>query len=289
MDTRIAVLGANGVYGRHLLPRLVRAGFNVRALVRRPEAADVARACGAEIGIADIFDRAALRAGLEGAAICINLATSLPGPSGRGDYAVNDRVRAEGVPILLEACRDSGVQRLLQQSIALVGASCDQLFDEDARADPIGDDASAQAIRATLAMEDAVRASALDWIILRGGLFYGPGTGFDDDWFARARAGKLRLPEDGADFVSLVHIADMCAATLAALERWPSRQTLIVSDDLPASWRDVFTYICALAGAPPPTPGGRRGFPSFRASNARARAMLDWAPRYSDYRSGLAR
>ena len=34
--------------------------------------------------------------------------------------------------------------------------------------------------------------SGLDWIILRGGLFYGPGTDFDDDWFARARARKLR-------------------------------------------------------------------------------------------------
>ena len=43
----VAVLGANGVYGRHLTPRLVTAGFRVRAIVRRPEAAGVARACSA--------------------------------------------------------------------------------------------------------------------------------------------------------------------------------------------------------------------------------------------------
>ena len=39
MSESIAVLGATGVYGRHLVPRLVAAGYRVRALVRRPEAA----------------------------------------------------------------------------------------------------------------------------------------------------------------------------------------------------------------------------------------------------------
>ena len=43
----VAVLGANGVYARHLIPRLAAAGYRVRALVRRPEAASVATACGA--------------------------------------------------------------------------------------------------------------------------------------------------------------------------------------------------------------------------------------------------
>jgi uncharacterized protein YbjT (DUF2867 family) len=103
MSGTVAILGANGVYGRHLTPRLVAAGYSVRALVRRPDAAGVARACGAEVAIADIFDADTLSGGLDGCEVCINLATSLPGPSGRGDYDVNDRVRREGVPQLIEA------------------------------------------------------------------------------------------------------------------------------------------------------------------------------------------
>jgi nucleoside-diphosphate-sugar epimerase len=138
-------------------------------------------------------------------------------------------------------------------------------------------------------MEGAVRASDLDWIILRGGLFYGPGTGFDDDWFARARAGKLRLPGDGGDYVSLLHIADMAAATAAAVKLWPSRQTLIVADDEPAPWRDVFGFIAQSTGAPAPEAGGRAGFPSFRVRNTRAKAALNWAPFYTCYRVGLIR
>ena len=78
MNVRIAILGATGVYGRHLVPRLTAAGYRVRALVRRPEAAAISAACGAELAAADIFDEASLRAGLVGCDIAINLATSLP-------------------------------------------------------------------------------------------------------------------------------------------------------------------------------------------------------------------
>jgi nucleoside-diphosphate-sugar epimerase len=155
---------------------------------------------------------------------------------------------------------------------------------------PLGEEGvAAAAISAALAMEAAVEKSDLDWLILRGGLFYGPGTGFDDDWFSRARAGTLRLPGAGDDYVSLLHIADMAAATCAALARWPSRQALIVADDQPARWREVLTYVCALAGGNPPQPGGRALMPSFRVRNRRARELLAWAPLYGDHRVGLVR
>ena len=296
MPLSIAVLGGTGVYARHLIPRLVTRGHRVRALVRRPEAAAIAAACGAELQRADVFDPASLRAALAGCDVGINLATSLPGPSGRGDFATNDRVRREGTPVWVAACRDAGVPRIVQQSIAMVNApGGDAWGDEDTvytgPRDEAGprDDVAGLAIAAALAMEDAVRGSDLDWTILRGGLFYGPGTGFDDDWFARAVAGRLRLPGDGSDYVSLVHIADMAEATVAAIERWPSRRALIVADDEPAPWREVFAYVAAVARAAPPSPGGRRGFPSFRLRNTRARGALSWTPAYATYRAGLAR
>ena len=290
MPFSIAVLGATGVYARHLIPRLVARGHRVRALVRRPEAATVAAACGAEVQPADVFDAASLRAGLAGCDVGINLATSLPGPSGRGDFATNDRVRRDGTPVWVAACRDAGVARIVQQSIAMVNAAGGDVWaDENTVYAGPPADVAGLAAAAALAMEEAVRGSDLDWTILRGGLFYGPGTGFDDDWFARAQAGRLRMPGDGSNYVSLVHIADMAQATVAAVERWPSRRALIVADDGPAPWRDVFAYVAAVAGAAPPSPGGRQGFPSFRVRNARAREALGWAPVYATYRAGLAR
>lgn len=289
----IAILGANGVYGRHLTPRLTAAGHSVRALVRRPEAAGVAHACGADVRLADIFDEASMVAAMEGCEIGINLATSLPGPSGRGDYAVNDRVRREGVPVWLKACARAGVKRVIQQSIAMVTAAGEQLADEETPLREVENPVSAVAIQATTDMEASVRGLSadlgLDWMILRGGLFYGPGTGFDEDWFARAAAGKLRAPKDGREFVSLVHISDMVAATVKAVERWPSREAIIVCDDAPVRWGELFAFVAMAAGAAPPATGGRAGFPGFRTSNAKAKRLLGWAPHYADYRMGLAR
>jgi nucleoside-diphosphate-sugar epimerase len=201
----------------------------------------------------------------------------------------NDKLRRDGTPIWIAACRDARVPRVVQQSIAMVNAAGDTWADEDTVYAPREDGLAARAIAAALAMEESVRGSDLDWLILRGGLFYGPGTGFDDDWFARASAGKLRLPGDGSDYVSLVQIADMADATVAALERWPSRRALAVCDDAPARWRDVFGFVARASGASDPEPGGFAGFPSFRVRNQRARDALGWAPRYPDYRAGLIR
>jgi nucleoside-diphosphate-sugar epimerase len=278
----IAVLGGNGVYARHLLPRLVAQGHRVRALVRRPESAHMARACGAEVHVADIFDEDALVTALTGCDVGVNLATALSD----GNFEANDRLRREGTPVWVRACRRAGVPRVVQQSIAMVQAAGEDWAEEETLAS--GTEA-ARAIEAALSMEQTVRRSGLQHLILRGGLFYGPGTGFDDEWFSRARAGKLRLPGDGQAFVSLVHIADMADATALALERWPQRDTLAVCDDRPARWLELFSYIAQLVGAEPPAPGGRLGFPSFRVRNTRAREVLLWRPRYADFRVGLAR
>jgi nucleoside-diphosphate-sugar epimerase len=171
----------------------------------------------------------------------------------------------------------------------MVNAAGDALADEEKPLGEVENPLSQAAIEATLDMEAAVRASPLDWAILRGGLFYGPGTGFDDDWFARAAAGKLRAPKDGREFVSLAHISDMAAATVKTVERWPSRQALIVCDDAPVRWGELFGFVAMAAGAAPPATGGRPGFPSFRTSNAKAKRLLGWAPHYADYRAGLVR
>jgi nucleoside-diphosphate-sugar epimerase len=285
----VAVLGANGVYARHLIPRLRADGHRVLALARRPEAATVAAACGAEVRRADIFDRDQLAAALRGADVGVNLATTLPGPSGRGDFAENDRLRRDGVPIWLDACRDAGVTRVLQQSIAAVNCGADQEWADEDTPTRVDDTVAGRAIAAAVDMEQAVRGSGLDWSILRGGLFYGPGTGNDDDWYQRASDGRLRLPEDGSGYISLIHIADMAAATASAIGRWPSGRALIVADDQPVRWVEVLGFVAAAVGAEPPRPGGRTGLPSFRVRNDRARDALGWAPFHPSYHSGLIR
>ena len=165
MSVRIAVLGATGVYGRHLVPRLIAAGYRVRALVRRPDTAAIAAACMAELAKADIFDEASLRNGLAGCDIGINLATALPGPNAKGDYAKNDQLRREGTPVWVRACRDAGVSRIIQQRIAMVHAGGGDAWADETTFHPVGHEGiAAEAISAALAMETAIQQSDLDWI-----------------------------------------------------------------------------------------------------------------------------
>lgn len=285
MPLTVSVVGGTGVYARHLIPRLVARGHTVRALVRRPEAAEFARACGAEVHVADVFEPESLRTAMAGSDVALNIATAVPGPSGRGDFASNERLRREGAPLWLQACADAGVPRVLQQSIAWVNAGgTDEWTDEDTL--PAAPSAG---VATALAMEESVRNSGLDWVILRGAHFYGPGTGADQRWFDQAAAGTLLLPGEGDAFTTLIHVADMAEATAAAVDRWPSRQALIIGDDAPARWSEVYAYVAALAGAKAPEPGGPSNFVSTRLRNTRAREALGWAPAYPDYRSGLAR
>jgi nucleoside-diphosphate-sugar epimerase len=287
---KIAILGANGVFARHLIPRLIADAHEVRAVVRRPEAAGSARASGASIELADIFDVDAMTKAFAGCELAINLATSLPGPSGRGDFAANDKLRVEGVPNFVEACRRAGVAKIVQQSIGWVAASgSGEWTDEDHVYQPEGAFLSGNAIAAARTMEDTIKTSGLDWSLLRGGLFYGPGTGFDDGWYARAAAGKLRFPGAGLDYVTLVHIADMAAAAALLVQRWQKESVLTVCDDAPVQWRELFGFVCTSAGASAPQAGGPAGFPSFRLKNTRAKEALGWVPRYRSYREGLAR
>src|SRR5438046_2124877 len=189
MSTRIAVLGATGVYGRHLVPRLTAAGYLVRALVRRPAGAAISAACGAGLAADDIFDEASLRAVLVGCDIAINLATSLPGPTSKGDYAKNDELRREGTRIWVRACRAAGVPRILQQSIAMTHAGGGDAWADEATFHPEGNQGvAAAAIGAVREMEAAVAQTDLDWAVLRGALFYGRGRGSAGDWVPRARA-----------------------------------------------------------------------------------------------------
>jgi nucleoside-diphosphate-sugar epimerase len=279
---RIAVIGATGVLGRHLVPRLIERGHAVCATARKEADLDRLKRLGAEAVPADILDPVSLRAAVVNCEAAIHAATSIPKSTGGGDWAVNDRIRREGTANLIAACRAERVRRYVQQSIAMLHITSDaRPQTED---DPIG---VYDRIRSALDMEQLVMAAPLDWCIVRGGAFYGPGTGRAEAWKSQARGGVLTLPGDGNGFLSLIHVADMAAAMALVAERGLPRHIYIAADDQPATYRDLLGYVAASEGTGPPAPGGPMMLPSFRVSNAKLKA-LGWAPAYPSFRSGLA-
>jgi nucleoside-diphosphate-sugar epimerase len=117
----VAVLGASGVVGRNLLPRLIEAGHRVRAGMRhRGPATNVD---GVEQIEANILERSTLTRLVAGADALINLASSIPRADGSGgDWATYDRIRREGTKNAISVCDQAAIP-LIAQSIAMLHCS----------------------------------------------------------------------------------------------------------------------------------------------------------------------
>ena len=278
---RVVIFGATGVLGRHVVPRLVERGHQVRVVVRQPTQATTFQQLGVDARLGDILDAVSVAASVASCDAALHLATAIPKPGGAQDWGLNDRIRREGTQHLLAACQQAGVRRYVQQSTAfLCGDTGTTLADESTPLQPN------PFLQSTLDMEALVQASSLEWCILRGGFFYGPNT-FEDAWRVTARQGSLQLPGTGDSRLSLIHQVDMATATVLATEKAPPRSLYHVVDDLPVTYRDFLSTLATLVGGPAPTPGGSEFLPSFAASNQRIKDALAWSPVYPTYRSGL--
>jgi nucleoside-diphosphate-sugar epimerase len=131
---------------------------------------------------------------------------------------------------------------------------------------------------------------------MRFGSLVGPGTAFapDGSVTTAVRAGKLPIVGDGSGTFSFLHTHDAATAVVAALDRPDVRGALNIVDDHPLAARDWLPAFARQLGARKP-----RRIPEWLArlvagswgaaflngltgaSNARARAELDWRPRYS--------
>jgi nucleoside-diphosphate-sugar epimerase len=172
----IAVIGATGVLGHHVIPRLVERGHQVRAIVRQTAQAERLQCLGVEAIVGDILDLDTLAPATVHCDAALHLATAIPKAGHAQDWSMNDRIRREGTHNFAAACQTHGVRRYVQLSITfLYGDHGTHVVDEGAAIQP------SPITQSAVDMESLVQATRIDWCILRGGLFYGPGTGREED------------------------------------------------------------------------------------------------------------
>ncbi len=279
---RIAVVGATGVLGRDLVPLLLNHGHRVRALVRSPENAQKLAAWGADLVECDLIAAdAATRLPdlLQACQAVIHIATAIPHDRvAPGAWDRNTRLRTEGTQALLDAALIAGVNRYIQQSITMAYPDGgDNWLDESTLLDTLPDRANVTA--PVIQMEAMVRSippDRLKWCILRGGAFVGPGTA-QDDMVAQLHAGTARVPCDGRNFISPVHVADMATAISAACDA-PAGSIFNIVDE-PIRNAEYMDRLAARVGvAPPPRDPAQPCPPSWRCSNRTARMVLGWTP-----------
>jgi len=279
---RIFVAGATGVIGRRLIPLLLADGHAVTAMTRREAAAAELRAAGADAVVADAFNREAVLTAVERARpeVVMHQLTDLT----EGTSETNARLRTHGTRNLVDAALAAGVRRIVAQSIAWAYEPGDGPADEDVGLDLDAPRPRQLTIAGVAALEAAVRELP-EWVVLRFGQLYGPGTWYaaDGRFAHEARAGRLAA---GDDVTSFVH-ADDAAVTAAEALAWPSG-AVNVCDDAPAAAREWLPAYCGAVGAAPPPPGaGPRAAWARGACNRHAREQLGWVPRYATWRDGF--
>lgn len=178
----IALTGATGFVGGVLLDRLVADGYRVRALTRRAQPAR--RAVTWIDGALD--DAAALRSLMTGSDAVIHVAGVVNAPDRAGFEAGN----ITGTMALVDAARLCGVRRLIHVSSLAAREPDLSLYGwSKARGEAL------------------VRASGLDWTVVRPPAVYGPGDTEMLELFRMAKRGVVLLPPEGR--LSVVHVDDL--------------------------------------------------------------------------------
>ncbi len=307
---KVFIAGGSGALGKPLITQLRAAGHEVVTMTRSPGKTAALQRLGAEVAVADAFDRdavtkAVMRAEPE---VLIHQLTALSGFTDFKHFdrafAVTNRLRTEGTDNLLAAARAAGVRRFIAQSYGgwSYERSGGMVKTEEAPLDPNPPAAQRESLAAIRHLEAAVMgAGELEGVVLRYGGFYGPGTSLSQDGEATELVRKRKFPiiGGGTGMWSFAHIEDAAAATVAGVDRG-APGIYNVADDEPAQVSAWLPALAAeLSAKPPqriPTWLGRivagevvvsmmtqiRGI-----SNAKAKRELEWAPRYPSYREGF--
>lgn len=220
----VLVTGAAGFVGRHVVRRLLEAGHRVRALVHRRDG--VPR--GIERGRGDVTEPRALRQAAEGMDACVHLVAIIVE---RGDLTF-ERINVDGTRNVVAALEAAGVRRLVH--LSALGAGPDGRFPY---------------LRSKWLGEEAVRASALDWTVLRPSVLYGDGAGF-----FRPIVWTLRwlpfypLPAAGRTRFSPLAVEDLAECAARALGGVGERETADLGGPDVLTFREIVGVVMRALG-----------------------------------------
>jgi nucleoside-diphosphate-sugar epimerase len=308
---RVFVAGATGAIGRQLVPRLAAAGHDVDGMTRSESNRALLEELGAVPAVADALDpdQVAEAVGRARPDVIVHQLTAIGAIDMRHfdrSFTLTNRLRTEATDHLLSAGQAVGVRRFVAQGVASYGAYARTDGRVKSEEDPL-ETTPPREMRETLAairhLEQAVLgASWTEGIVLRYGVFYGPGTSLapGEEQLEMVRKRKFPLVGDGGGVWSFIHVADAADATVAAIEHG-SRGVYNVVDDEPAPVAEWLPALARELGAKKPMRvprlvgrlfAGEAGVAMMTeirgASNAKAKRELGWRPAHRSWREGLA-
>ena len=208
MPGRIMVTGVSGFVGSAVTDELLSRGYAVNALLNRKPVDE--RGGRVKSFAGGLFDERALDAAIAGCDAVIHLVGIIVERRGRG--ITFERIHFQGTKKVVDAAKHAGVRRYVQMSALGVRPGAVSNYH-----------------KSKYLAEQYVRASGLDWTIIRPSLIHGPRGEFmqmEKKWAKRKAPPFLFMPYFGAGFMGRggagmlqpVYIGDVTRAFVDALE-----------------------------------------------------------------------
>jgi len=276
---RVALTGATGFIGSHVLAELQGHGHEVTALVRDDAHADVVAARGATPAVVDLYDKPAVVSVLSAADGAIH--TASPGDATSAD------LDSAAVDAAIEAFAGTGKPHL-QISGSWVYGDNMSISEKSPFNSP-----------ALVSWREPIERRLLDATDMRGvvipsGVAYGDGGGGVPGVLLgspRDGAGNLIMLGTGGQHWSTVHVADLADFFRRALEDESARGYYVIGNGLNSTVAELTEAAAVAVGAPGAVPGsddearGRLGeyfadvlLLDQGTDAAKARAELGWSP-----------
>jgi len=294
---KVAVTGAAGFIGSHLVPGLLSAGHDVTAVMEHgsePQFGDV------RLTVADITTGEGLPGCFSEVDAVVHLAARnhVLKETEKDPLAAYRRVNVEGTGNVLRAAVQAGARWFIHfSSVKVTGEGGETVFNEDSPCKPstpygISKLESEEAVR-RVAEESGIRA-----VIFRLPMTYGPGNLGNMPRMIRWADKMLPFPLVQPDNLrSMVYVGNVVAVVIAVLESLCSGKmhqgTYIVKDETDYSTRMIYSSICRALGKVPrfltfPSALGRvagaisedfrKVTSSFRVSSAKIREEIGFVP-----------
>lgn len=227
----VALTGASGFIGRHLVREFSRAGWRVRLLLRRDPVIEEWRDVEPEIVPGSLGDRAALERLVEGAGAVVHLAGLIKAATQREFLAVN----RDGAATVASIARTVSPQTHFLQISSLA-----------AREPQLSDYAASKR-----AGEEAARAAFGGPItVLRPPAVYGPGDRETLVFFQLASQRLVPLLGPAQARAAMIHVTDLCRLIVALAGGPPRDAVLTAADGRPEGylWEEVLGAAARAVG-----------------------------------------
>jgi nucleoside-diphosphate-sugar epimerase len=267
---RLVILGC-GFAGAEVARRAVSAGYCVVASTRQPERRAALERLGLEVQIVKALTADRVRHWVsDGAEVLVAFA-----PDGSTDAEIAPALGAASHVVYLSTTGVYGAHR--------------GRVDEATPVDP-----SEPRARQRLDAECCYRDGGAT--VLRAAGIYGPGRGLH----LRIKSGIFRIPGDGQNVVSRIHVADLAEMVLGIFRRARDSEpplaarseVFVAADDTPVPQIEAIAWLCRRLGVPmPPSVPIDEAPTTLRhdraVDNGRIKVWTDLALLYPSYREGF--